>query len=97
RRFEVDVLKILGTETRRIRSLVTAEYFALGLLGGVCGSVFGVAITIFVTREVLDISTRLSGFASLGSGLLIVLLTSVIAFIASGQVVRLRATSQTVT
>jgi putative ABC transport system permease protein len=63
--YENAILKTLGANRRVLATILFAEYGLLGLLAGIIGSGFAVALSYAVSRYVMDIKWEFDAFTSI--------------------------------
>jgi putative ABC transport system permease protein len=63
---EFGVMMALGTKPRQVIKMVVQEALALGLVGVVCGSLIGSALTLYFAGQGINLSSFSAGAAALG-------------------------------
>jgi putative ABC transport system permease protein len=67
RRWETNLLKVLGADFRRIRAALDLEFGLLGLLGALAGSAVGLAASALLSHFLLEASFHISPAPLLGT------------------------------
>ena len=91
---EVDVEKLLGADAALIRRILVSEYAATAFFAWLVGSFAAILISWSVTSQIFEITSRISWPAVFGSGVVILALTSGIAYWSCNHVLALRGTSR---
>jgi putative ABC transport system permease protein len=65
---EFGILKSIGMKNRLVFTMIETEAFLLGIVGTAVGTVFGVALNLYLSHEGLNLAVFSEGLAAFGSG-----------------------------
>ncbi|MEK7358351.1 MAG: FtsX-like permease family protein [Bdellovibrionota bacterium] len=91
---EIEIQKLLGADASLIRRLISAEYLVLSLVASVLGSALSIAMTIVVSKGILDVPMRIDVSAVAVSVGMTVLITTLIANVSARRVLGLRGATR---
>ncbi len=94
RKIEIEVQKMMGANAQLIRRLMVAEYFMTSTLAFAVGASGAFSIAYFVCSKILDVPLLISWFALFLSASVVILGTSMLAYIAASRVLNERGAFQ---